>query len=109
MVAVYADGEAEHWCCAYDEGGQRRFALMDSPAACRERYGDRGGAWTEGVECLPCCCRVPVSETDAARGARYELTSPVACAGVGECLPGDAPDCETPPDGDHPKARRGHR
>jgi hypothetical protein len=93
VVPVFDDGKAEHWCCAYDQDGARRYALVDGPTACRTQFGSTGGSWTEGNECIPCCCRTPVSETDASKGAVYEVTSPVACAGVGECVAGDPAEC----------------
>lgn len=111
VVPVPVDGATEHWCCAFDQDGARRFALVDGPTACRTQYGERGGAWTEGPECIPCCCRTPVSDTDASQGAVYELTSPVACAGVGECIPGGEQACAevTPGKGVKGKAGKGKR
>jgi hypothetical protein len=106
VVPVFDDGAEEHWCCAWDEGGSRRYALVAGPAACRERYAARGGAWTEGPECIPCCCRTAVSDTDVSKGFSYERTTPVACAGVGECLRGDAAECAEPPPGAPDRGKR---
>lgn len=109
VVPVYADGNEEHWCCAWQEEGGRRFALVAGPTECKQQYGDRDAAWTEGPECIPCCCQTAVSETDVSKGFQYERTSPVACAGVGECLPGNATECTTarpPAGGAQPRGKR---
>ena len=93
VVVPVADDGKEHWCCAWDDAGTRKYTLLKGPAECRNRYAEKGGAWTEGPECTPCCCKTAQSDSDPSRGFAYELTTPLACAGVGECLLGEAKEC----------------
>jgi hypothetical protein len=85
VVPVEDDGE-EHFCCEYTEGDETRFVLLPNARACGARFGDKGGRWVEGPQCLPCCCQTQLSPTDPSQGHRHELTVPSACAGVGQCV-----------------------
>lgn len=95
VVPIVDDGR-EHFCCEYTEDGQQRFELLPHARACLNRFGDLGGKWVEGDQCLPCCCESAVSPTDPSQGVRRELTVPGQCAGVGQCVVSDAPECRLP-------------
>lgn len=97
------NSDEEHWCCEYeDEGGSKKFALADGPAECNSKYEDMNGRWVSGAQCTPCCCKSS-NEGDDEEGEdgdgddegsfSYELTTPAACAPVGECLAGDSKEC----------------
>jgi hypothetical protein len=103
VVPVEDDGK-QHFCCEYTEGDETRFALLPGARACATRFGDKGGRWVEGPQCLPCCCQTQLSPTDPSQGHRHELTVPSACAGVGQCVSSDVPECE-PDEPDRPAKR----
>jgi hypothetical protein len=88
-----ADG-GEHWCCTFEEAGEKKFALVADAEACNAKYADRSGRWTEGPECTPCCCKSPLDTADASKGDRFELTTATACAPAGTCLAADAKECK---------------
>lgn len=86
------------WCCEYeDEEGSKQYVLTDGPAECNEKYEDKDGRWVSGNQCIPCCCKVEREKPDAEGKKRYkyDLTTPKFCAAdSGECLVGDAKECQ---------------
>jgi hypothetical protein len=93
VVPVEDDGQ-QHFCCEYTEADKTRFVLLPNARACATRFGDMGGSWVEGPQCLPCCCQTQLSPTDPSQGHRHELTVPSECAGVGQCVSSDdVPEC----------------
>lgn len=92
VVPVRDDGRA-HFCCEYTESDKQLFAILPNARACANRFGDRGGKWVEGPQCLPCCCEIPLSVTDPSQGTRHELTVPSLCVGSGQCVSANVPEC----------------
>jgi hypothetical protein len=85
------------WCCEYeDEDGDKKFELTRGPGECNSKYEDQSGRWVSGNECIPCCCKAPNDPEEGGKGNNFELTTPTECAAVegGECLAGDAEECE---------------
>ena len=74
--------------------GCRITAIVAGPAECNAKFAEKKGRWVEGSMCTPCCCKSPNDKADASKGYVYELTTPGSCAGVGECLAGDAEQCD---------------
>lgn len=93
VVPVPDGGDGKYWCCEHGADGAKKFALVDGPAACNDKFGDDGGRWVEGPECTPCCCKSGEGASET-----FELTTPTSCAAVGSCLAGDAPECSGGPD-----------
>jgi hypothetical protein len=102
IVIVPVDGGGgPHHCCAVTEDGKERHTLAKGPAECQNRLG---GTWVEGSMCIPCCCKSPHDPDDRDKGHTYELTTPGSCAGVGECVTDDVPECPANREGDDPPA-----
>jgi hypothetical protein len=94
VVPVPGGGTGEHWCCEYVEGSKTLHAIVAGPAECNAKFAEKKGRWMEGAMCTPCCCKSANDKADASKGYVFELTTPGTCAGVGECLAGDAKECE---------------
>lgn len=91
LVIVPVDGdEGPHHCCAISEDGKERHQLARGPGECKNKLG---GKWVEGSVCIPCCCKSPHDPDDLDKGYAYELTVPGTCAGVGDCVTDDVPEC----------------
>lgn len=109
VVPVPDGGSGEHWCCEYAEGSATLYAIVAGPAECNAKFAEKKGRWVEGAMCTPCCCKSPNDKADASKGYTFELTTPGSCAGVGECLAGDAKECDgmmpEPEEKDAPKPR----
>ncbi len=88
------DADEDAWCCEYKgDDGNKKHALVKGAAECNETYGgDKEGRWVSGPECIPCCCKTTPAE-DAATPT-FELTTPLACAAVGECI-SDGGECKS--------------
>lgn len=86
------------WCCEYqDEEGSKQYVLTDGPAECNEKYEDKDGRWVSGNQCIPCCCKIEKDKPadDGSKRYKYDLTTPKFCAAdSGECLVGDAKECQ---------------
>jgi hypothetical protein len=110
VVPVPEDGEGdadENWCCEYkNDAGEKRHALVDGAAECNDEFGGREGRWVSGAECIPCCCKSPNDPDDKKKGFNFELTTPVSCSVVGECLAGDHAKCSDGDDDDKDEARK---
>ena len=86
VVPVPEDGDEEHWCCEYeDDEGAKKFALVEGPGECNDKFADMNGRWVSGNECTPCCCKSPNDPDNESKGHSFELTTPTTCADVGEC------------------------
>ncbi len=94
VVPVPDGGSGEHWCCEYVEGSATLYAIVGGPAECNAKFAEKKGRWVEGSMCTPCCCKSPNDKADPSKGYVFELTTPGSCAGVGECLAGDADECD---------------
>jgi hypothetical protein len=86
VVPVTEGSAGPHWCCEYSEAGVTRFAMVAGKADCDAEYGDEGGRWVDGPQCMPCCCKSPNDEGNLDLGYTYELTTPSSCAGSGTCV-----------------------
>lgn len=94
VVPVPDEGTGTHWCCEYSEGSGTKYALSETKATCESTFGAKGARWTDGAQCIPCCCKSPNDEGNLDLGYTFGLTTPSGCAGSGECVPMGDDTCD---------------